>query len=398
MPIHDLKSGRKWTRAGKLKIGEKTPTGTPRKLDHFLFVSEDLELADQFLEIYGEEPKKVDILFLDEDVEFTFPHYHQAWRTSGLWCEGDGEKATRQSKTPGEFAQLQKENKLDPREVPCNADCPFRGMPRNGCSPKGMLRFLLSELRTIRYFEIRVAETSIPRVLGRLEAIRSLSCSAEEPDGHIVGIPLSLIIFPFQGKTKEGKKVTAFGLDLDVPLRPIDLVRGKQPARIPETIPEDWTEAESGPDMPVDVPPPGEENPNVDGTRPGRPQAPPRGTSVAPPTPQGGVNPNFDDAQREGLQATLKDPLFDVDRGGWIDKAKAVSSRKDAADLGELAAKALAQRKTAEAEKPKENYGETDGAEPPDGAPSEEAPGVDGFLASLEAEEAAAKAESAADE
>ena len=430
MPIYGLKSGHKWTRAGKLKIGEKTDSGAPKKLDYFRFASEDEDLEGQFRLVYGDEPKKVDIVLLDEDLEFTFPYYYQAWRKSGLWCEGDGRKATRQSKTAGEFAKRQMDGTLEPHEVTCSDQCPVRG---NGCMPKGMLRFLLSELRTIRYFEISVAVTSIPRILGRIEAIRSLSRSDDSPEGHITGIPLSLFVFPFQGTTKEGKKVTAYGLDLDVPIRPIDLIRGKGPTRIPETA-ESAPKAERQPEPPGDEMPDyddsqyGEQPPPIEETPPGdvpdfttkrRYTKPPatkeakRGedpgstakqsptTATSPATPIQGGNPNFDAAQRNALLNTINNPLFDVDRGGWVDKARKVASAKDAADLVELAARALKQRIQAEAEKLIETAGEGElnlQQPPPPGEEGEETgdtAGVEGFLDSLEKNEAAAKSAAA---
>lgn len=78
----------RFPRLGEIRLGEKDERGVPRALDYFV-------VPPEVQEIYGPQPRELDIMFPHEDLEVVMPsalkRYGDQW---GLICRGDGETAT----------------------------------------------------------------------------------------------------------------------------------------------------------------------------------------------------------------------------------------------------------------------------------------------------------------
>lgn len=342
MPIQGITDRFQLKRAGKLKIGQKTADGRPEKLDYFRIDTEDARLIEAYHELWGEKPTRVPIVFFRDNVEDTFPHWRKARRKSGVWCQGDGLTAVRKTEKP---EQMKDNLGSQGFEVPCTDECPYRaykGQPeaeRNQrfCKPEGLLRFLIYELPTVNYFEVKVAQTSIPWINSKLEVLRGLTV-----DHRITGIPLLLKVVPFEAVIG-GKKMTVYGLDLDITVSPKQLSEadsgdalllgpGHPEAQAAHVVEADYTEApddhdeehegdEAGGEEPADAP----DHQGVGSQQEER-------------------NPNYDEGQRKYLQAALKDPIWGKEQPGLIMAAKQVKSKEAAATFVEHIAREIKKR------------------------------------------------------
>lgn len=301
MPIKDLQ--KRWSRGGKLRIGEKRTNAQgkeyPAKLDYFKFVCDDAHVTDAFKALYGEKPTQLPIMFFDEGLEFTFPHFYTARRRSGIWCFGDGVTATRYTENP---EQLSQEGRGDGFEVACNQDCPFKVLPKQGaskdrfCKPEGTLRFLLPELPTVQYFEIGVAKSSLEKILTMLSLLSGMY-------GRITHIPVLLKMSPFQVNIN-GSNTTVYGLQLDVRQSVMELIQNKEDQNL--------------------ISEPGGEGGSVLG-------------QIEPPMPLGEVANGFDEPNTaftpsswESICRVLGDGVFEQDRAGWLARAHKIDNDTDA--------------------------------------------------------------------
>lgn len=75
-------------RLGTIALGEKDDRGTPRSLDYFV-------VPPEVQEVYGPQPRELDIILPSDDLETVFPAYLKRYGDQfGLICRGDGETAT----------------------------------------------------------------------------------------------------------------------------------------------------------------------------------------------------------------------------------------------------------------------------------------------------------------
>lgn len=75
---------------GKIKVGEKTPTGLPTSLDYFRCVS---KYESYFKEAYGEKPKKIEIVFFSDKWEDSCDERFECRDNQGrLQGRGDGQE------------------------------------------------------------------------------------------------------------------------------------------------------------------------------------------------------------------------------------------------------------------------------------------------------------------
>ena len=190
--IHGLSERRDFPRAGKIKIGErilsKNDREIPSKLDYFKFVPIDESLQEDWLNLYGPEPKSIPVVLPSDDPGEAFPQELRRWGGNNkIQCHGDNRTA--QERTEGGWQQ-----------IPCNENCPHRQATVNdkgyekaaSCKPEGTLRVILPELPTLGTFELKAAMLSIIRINSSLALIRG-SCS------RLMGIPLTLSLVPVTG-------------------------------------------------------------------------------------------------------------------------------------------------------------------------------------------------------
>ena len=207
MPIKGLSDIRRFSRGGKIRLGEKRKNANgaeyPAKLDYFLFDPEDPAMLPVFKDRYGEKPRRIKIAFGSEDVATVFPQYYKLYGTSGLVCKGDGERATRLA-DGGKMVEL---------DCPGPANCQFalskgkHGKP--GCKQVASLQFFIPEMPVMQVWQIDTSGFhSIVNINSQLEILRQIR-------GRISFIPVDLIVKPVQAQV-DGKKVWVYALDLVV--------------------------------------------------------------------------------------------------------------------------------------------------------------------------------------
>ena len=101
MAIKGISEVRRIRRIGKIRLGEKKIAKSgkeyPSALDHFNFTD-----APDLLAMYGANCKEIDVIIPNENVDAFFPQERKCYRSSGLFCRGDGETATRVNVGPSD--------------------------------------------------------------------------------------------------------------------------------------------------------------------------------------------------------------------------------------------------------------------------------------------------------
>lgn len=106
MPIKHLEDRRRYVRLGRVRLGIQVPVLTdagkqkvykgkpvtrPKATDYFVIKGSWPGAEEDVAALYGEQPNELDIEFLFEDPEETFPQYLKLYRGDGqLRCMGDG--------------------------------------------------------------------------------------------------------------------------------------------------------------------------------------------------------------------------------------------------------------------------------------------------------------------
>lgn len=168
MPIKQLDNRiRNLPRLGKIKLGKKeTKNGVeyPQAVDYFI-------CPPVIHEIYGEKPKKLEILLPSEELDLTFPHWYKLYgRQRGLICKGDGESAQ----------WRQEDGTYVDRECPCPL------YEEGKCKMIGTLNLILPKIEGIGVYQIVTSSYfSITNILNYLDMMQSTI-------GKISFIPLAL--------------------------------------------------------------------------------------------------------------------------------------------------------------------------------------------------------------
>jgi len=154
-------------RLGEKKISKKTGKEYPVALDYFV-------VPDEVKKIYGDTPRKLDIMLPMEGIEYFFPQFYKRYGSSrGLLCRGNGEIATQISET----------NEMT--EIRClGKDCSYS--QSGECKPIGNLQVILSKIRGLGIYQIDTSSyNSIVNLNSGIEMIRGML-------GRISWIPLIL--------------------------------------------------------------------------------------------------------------------------------------------------------------------------------------------------------------
>ena len=198
MPIKGLTENTRFPRIAKFHLGIKVPAKKnpdvliPQATDYFVIPKEGAqggELRQQIIDLYGAEPRKLEIIFPIGDPEMVASQFYRCYQSSrGLVCRGDGEIARRvydsKSKT---FALPNKDTDvtLIKDDHPClGRDCPdYTG--RAGCRELMNLQFMLprvsglgiwqidtSSINSIRNINSQIGEKGLVRqVYGRIDMV-----------------------------------------------------------------------------------------------------------------------------------------------------------------------------------------------------------------------------------
>lgn len=168
MPIKQLDERvRMLPRLGKIKLGEivsKDGVKYPRALDYFV-------CPPEVQAVYGEKPKKLEILLPHEEIDITFPHWYKLYgKQRGLICKGDG-KAAQWKQKDGTYVE---------RECTCQL------FDEGKCKYIGTFNFILPKVKGFGVHQIVTSSYySICNILDYLEMLISTL-------GKISFIPLFL--------------------------------------------------------------------------------------------------------------------------------------------------------------------------------------------------------------
>jgi len=144
MPIKGLTEQRRLPRLGKIRLGykKKNKNGVeyPVATDYFVCPPEVKDL-------YGEKPKRLDVIIPVEDDElWASQYYRQYSRSRGLICKGDGETCRRMIDTnTGAIADRNTKTVIWEEGLACaGRDCPdYQG---KACQEVMNLQFLLPKI------------------------------------------------------------------------------------------------------------------------------------------------------------------------------------------------------------------------------------------------------------
>ena len=126
-----LSERRRLPRLGKIKLGvvEHNPAGKtyPKAVDYFV-------CPPEVQAVYGEQPKELPVMFPTDNSDVLFPQELKAYKQSGLFCAGDGERARRWGSGP------------DGKTTLIERACPCELLDQGKCKPSATLHFLLPDV------------------------------------------------------------------------------------------------------------------------------------------------------------------------------------------------------------------------------------------------------------
>jgi len=168
------------------KTGKEYPAATP------YFVLGD---APALQEIYGDQPTSLNVEFLWDNLDLTFPNYMRRYTASGLRCLGDGEVVLYRVNDDGDV-DVRDGNLLHPNgkvvmgednqpvKVACKGEyCPF--YEDSSCKPTGYLRFLPVEAPRLGYYDLVCHQRAVVGILTQLKLTLANF-------HHLTGIPFIL--------------------------------------------------------------------------------------------------------------------------------------------------------------------------------------------------------------
>ncbi len=234
MPIRGLTEQRQLPRLGKLHLGTPNPGGYPTKTDYFV-IHDDDPLAALFHEVYGAQPKELDIRFPTHDPEDFATQFFYAYKKAvGRVCKGDGFKADalldadKMKQTGGEI-QLAcwagaKSEHVVRQVIDCGGEG-YEGKPpcpmfeTKNCKRLMMLQFLLDDVPGLGVWQVDTSSIhSIRNINNTVAMVRLVT------GDKIAGIRLKLRLVPLE-VAPDGKKKTVYVLQLEIPYTTQELLQ-----------------------------------------------------------------------------------------------------------------------------------------------------------------------------
>jgi len=208
--IKGLSDERRLPRIGKIRLGERrisarTGEEYPVALDHFKFDDETRQAYPEIQEIYGLEPKELDVLLPADQQEVVFPQSYKLYGFShGLKCKGNGERAVRF--LCAKCHQLTCKHK-DVERVRVEVKCPCDLLAKGECRPVGSLMVMLPRITCAGVFQIDTgSRTNIVDLNSGIAYVRRLC-------GRAAMVPLKLRRVP-RLMHPGGRAVTVYTLQL----------------------------------------------------------------------------------------------------------------------------------------------------------------------------------------
>ena len=200
---------------GKIKIGAKGQARQssggkefqpPQKLDHFVITTLERGPDGNFVKdasvhklLRDEQPRRIPVRLLFNDIEMNFMSRYACFVGRTMWCAGDGEMASRASKSGGR-EQVQ---------CPCpRIDQGYRGEDK--CKVNGALSVIIDGVPGVgNVWTFRTTSwNSVQNLTSAMAQIKALS------GGVLAGLPLDLVLSPKEVATPDGKLMKAWIVSL----------------------------------------------------------------------------------------------------------------------------------------------------------------------------------------
>lgn len=209
MPIKGISDIRRFSRGGKIRLGEKRKSAKgveyPAKLDYFLFDPEDERLLPMLKDKFGDKPRRLKVALPSDDTSVVYPQWYKLYTASGLLCKGDGETATRVA-DKGVMIDVE-----CPGPDVCDLSMEKGSHGKPGCKRLASLQFFLVELDQLFVWQINTTSFhSIVNINSGLDLLKRIA-------GRISFIPIDLVLKPVVIQP-DGKKQIAYALDLVIPV------------------------------------------------------------------------------------------------------------------------------------------------------------------------------------
>src|SRR4030042_2550629 len=152
-PIKGLSEQKRLPRLGKIRLGIKKKS--PRTGGEYPVATDYFVCPPEVQEIYGKEPKRLDVIIPVEDEEiWASQYYRQYSRSRGLVCKGDGETCRRMVDiATGDIANRDTKEIVYREGCECiGKDCQhYKG---NACQEVMNLQFLLPKVQGLGVWQI----------------------------------------------------------------------------------------------------------------------------------------------------------------------------------------------------------------------------------------------------
>jgi len=150
MPILDLTADleAEMPELGTLRKGAPKPKNSKapgKDLDHFRFVCNDPDIDRRFHEVYGNEPRVINVHLPFDTLEQNFPTWNKEYGSGSLKHQCDGKTMVLWQDDEGMYH-------TEPKACPY-ADLP-KGDPRRKCKQTGLLRVIIDELGEWGYVNV----------------------------------------------------------------------------------------------------------------------------------------------------------------------------------------------------------------------------------------------------
>lgn len=208
MTIKGLSEQKRLPRLGKIRLGikkvsQRTKGEYPVATDYFV-------CPPEVQTIYGEKPKRLDVIIPVEDEEiWASQYYRQYSRSRGLVCKGNGEKCRRMVEVnSGEIVGRETKSVVWQEDMTClGRDCPdYKG---KACQEVMNLQFLLPKVLGLGIWQIDTGSIHSIMNINNCATMIRVMC------GRVSWIPLTLSLEPTTvNNPDDGKKKIVYCMHL----------------------------------------------------------------------------------------------------------------------------------------------------------------------------------------
>jgi hypothetical protein len=226
-------------RLGKIRLGIKAKSAKgveyPKDVDYFV-------CPPEVQEVYGEQPKELDVLIPSTDPALYFPQALKWYKGARLVCKGNGETATRINTETGNMFEM---------ACPCEHLKDPQTNPKGECTPRANLMLILPKVSMGGAYQIDSGSTN------NIVNLNSTFAWIQSMLGRVAWVPLTLKRVPTKIQTPDGTTTKAL-LQLEfkgnmqdaAALRQADWISiqgGTPPAALPPHVEDDDGPADPDP-------------------------------------------------------------------------------------------------------------------------------------------------------